>query len=92
MACIFLGGTASPAATRWRGAGGKPSVYLVYSLVCLAASQLGGGTLDKALNTVKEEESSTYWPALPHYWRSPEFVSYRRLSVRYSKLLKETEW
>ena len=46
------------------GAAGNPSCPI---LVCLAAFQLGGGTLDIALNTGREEESSTYWLALPHY-------------------------
>lgn len=41
------------------GAEGSLLCILCNLLVCLAASQLGGGTLDTALNTVKEEESST---------------------------------
>lgn len=78
MARIFLGGATTFPRPQRREAGAEGSLHCILRtlLVCLAASQLGGGTLDTALNTGKEEESSTYWPALPRYPTSPEFVPY----------------
>lgn len=44
-------------------AAGKPSGKPIMSSFGL----LGGGTLDIALNTGREEESGTYWLALPRH-------------------------